>query len=73
MAPRSFPCFNCCLIRKNKSSKVVSENLSVERLTIFNNGNGGIPNLAQDLTGSVISFMEGIKGAPVWTLKSFCR
>lgn len=47
----------------DKMTRVVSENLSVEKLTIMDNGDGnGLPNLMKNLTGSVVSFIEGIKG-----------
>lgn len=48
----------------DKLTRVVSENLSIEKLTIVDGGgNGGVPNLVRNLTGSVVSLMEGIKNA----------
>lgn len=40
-------------------SKVIADNLRVEKLVIM--GNGGIPKHVGDVTGSVISFLEQIK------------
>lgn len=49
----------------DRITKVVADNLSIEKLTIVDNGSGegGIPNLTRGLTGSVVSIMEGIKNA----------
>lgn len=48
----------------DKISKVISENLSIEKLTIVDGGDGqGLPNHIKSLTGSVVSFIEGLKNA----------
>lgn len=48
----------------DKMTKVVSENLSIEKLTIVDSGKGdGIPNLVKNLTGSVATLVEGVKNA----------
>jgi hypothetical protein len=45
-------------------SRVVTENLSIEKLTVVDSGNGsGIPQLVKGLTGSVVSIIEEIKNA----------
>ena len=47
-----------------KVSSVVTENLSIEKLTVVDSGNGnGIPTLVKGLTGSVVSIIEEIKNA----------
>ncbi len=48
----------------SKITDVVSENLSIERLTIIDSGSGnGIPTLVKGLTGSIVAVMEEIKNA----------
>ena len=48
----------------DKVSRVVAENLHIEKLTVVDSGNGnGIPQLVKGLTGSVISIIEEIKTA----------
>ncbi len=48
----------------DKVSKVVAENLHIEKLTVVDSGNGnGIPQLVKGLTGSVVSIIEEIKTA----------
>jgi len=49
----------------DKITKVVANNLSIERLTIVDSGNGtgGIPNYVGSLTGSVVAVLEQIKNA----------
>jgi flotillin len=45
-------------------TKVIADNLSIERLTIVDGGSGqGVPTLVKGLTGSVVSVMEQIKNA----------
>lgn len=47
-----------------KITNVVSDNLSIEKLTIVDGGNGhGIPTLVKGVTGSIVSIMEQIKNA----------
>lgn len=44
--------------------RVVSDNLSIEKLTIVDGGNGGgLPAFVGSLTGSVVSVMEQVKNA----------
>lgn len=48
----------------DKITKVVSDNLSIEKLTIVDSGNGGgIPTFVKGITGSVVAIMEQIKNA----------
>ena len=48
----------------DKVSRVVAENLHIEKLTVVDSGNGnGVPQLVRGLTGSVISIIEEIKTA----------
>lgn len=48
----------------DKVSRVVAENLHIEKLTVVDSGNGnGIPQLVKGLTGSVVSIIEEIKTA----------
>ncbi|MEE9567607.1 MAG: SPFH domain-containing protein [Desulfobacteria bacterium] len=48
----------------DKVSRVVAENLHIEKLTVVDSGNGnGVPQLVKGLTGSVISIIEEIKTA----------
>ena len=48
----------------DKVSKVVTENLNIERLTVVDSGNGnGVPQLVKGLTGSVVSIIEEVKNA----------
>jgi len=47
-----------------KITSVVADNLSIEKLTIVDGGNGeGIPNFVKGVTGSVVAIMEQIKNA----------
>lgn len=47
-----------------KITNVVSDNLSIEKLTIVDGGNGhGIPTLVRGVTGSIVAIMEQIKNA----------
>ncbi len=48
----------------DKVSRVVAENLHIEKLTVVDSGNGnGIPQLVKGLTGSVVAIIEEIKTA----------
>ncbi|MEE8234472.1 MAG: SPFH domain-containing protein [Gammaproteobacteria bacterium] len=48
----------------SKITDIISENLSIERLTIIDSGSGnGIPTLVKGLTGSIVAVMEEIKNA----------
>lgn len=48
----------------DKVSRVVADNLHIEKLTVVDSGNGnGIPQLVKGLTGSVVSIIEEIKTA----------
>ncbi|HKJ69279.1 MAG TPA: SPFH domain-containing protein [bacterium] len=48
----------------DKITRVLSENLEIEKITVVDNGNGGgIPGLTKNLTGSVVSIMEELKNA----------
>ncbi len=45
-----------------KITRVLSDNLQIEKLTVVDNGNGGgIPGLTRNFTGSVVSIMEELK------------
>jgi flotillin len=47
-----------------KITNVVSDNLSIEKLTIVDGGDGGgIPTFVKGVTGSVVAIMEQIKNA----------
>jgi len=47
-----------------KITSVVSDNLSIEKLTILDSGNGGgIPTFVKGVTGSIVAIMEQIKNA----------
>ncbi len=47
-----------------KITSVVSSNLSIERLTVVDGGDGqGVPALVKSLTGSVVAVMEQLKSA----------
>jgi flotillin len=48
-----------------KITSVVSDNLSIEKLTILDGGNGGggIPTYVKGVTGSIVAIMEQIKNA----------
>ena len=48
----------------DKVTRVVSENLSIEKVTIVDSGNGhGMPAYVKGVTGSIIAIMEQIKNA----------
>ncbi|MFQ6034422.1 MAG: flotillin family protein [Sedimentisphaerales bacterium] len=48
----------------DKMTRVVSDNLSIEKLTIVDGGNGdGIPTFVRGVTGSIVAIMEQIKNA----------
>lgn len=48
----------------DKVTSTVKDNLSIEKLTIVDSGNGGgIPHYLQGVTGSVVAIMEQIKNA----------
>ncbi len=48
----------------DKVTKVVSENLSIDRVTIVDSGNGhGIPSYVRGVTGSIVAIFEQIKNA----------
>lgn len=48
----------------DKITRIVADNLSIERLTVVDSGNGGgLPGLTRSLTGSVVSIFEEIKNA----------
>jgi flotillin len=43
---------------------VISENLSVDKVTIVDSGNGnGMPTYVKGVTGSIVAIMEQIKNA----------
>jgi len=44
-----------------KITKTVSQNLSIEKLTVLDGGDGGIPTLVKGVTGSVVAIMEQLK------------
>jgi flotillin len=47
-----------------KITSVVKDNLSIEKLTVVDSGNGGgIPTFVKGMTGSVVAIMEQIKNA----------
>jgi len=47
-----------------KITSVVSDNLSIEKLTIVDGGNGsGVPTFVKGMTGSIVAIMEQIKNA----------
>jgi hypothetical protein len=48
----------------DKVTRVVSENLSIEKVTIVDSGNGhGMPAYVKGVTGSIIPIFEEIKNA----------
>ena len=48
----------------DKITKVVADNLHIEKLTILDSGNGnGLPTHIKNLTGSAVSILEGLKMA----------
>lgn len=48
----------------DKVTRVVSDNLSIEKLTVVDSGDGGgIPALTRSLVGSVVAVMEQMKNA----------
>ncbi len=48
----------------DKVTSVVSENLSVDKVTIVDSGNGnGMPTYVKGVTGSIVAIMEQIKNA----------
>jgi flotillin len=48
----------------DKITKVVADNLSIEKITIVDNGNGhGLPSYVKGVTGSIVAIFEEIKNA----------
>jgi len=48
----------------DKVTSVVSENLSVDKVTIVDSGNGnGMPTYVKGVTGSIVAIMEQVKNA----------
>ena len=48
----------------DKVTKVVADNLHIEKLTVLDSGNGnGLPNHVKNLTGSAITLIEQLKNA----------
>ncbi len=48
----------------DKVTSVVSENLSIEKVTVLDSGNGqGLPAYVKGVTGSIVAIMEQIKNA----------
>ncbi|MBE9523270.1 MAG: hypothetical protein IME95_08765, partial [Proteobacteria bacterium] len=48
----------------DKVTKVVSDNLSIDKVTIVDSGDGhGIPAYVKGVTGSIVAIMEQIKNA----------
>ena len=48
----------------DKITKVVSDNLSIDKVTIVDSGDGhGMPNYVKGVTGSIVAIMEQIKNA----------
>jgi flotillin len=49
----------------DKMTRVVSDNLSIDKLTVLDGGtdNGGLPRLTRSTTGSVVSMMEELENA----------
>lgn len=49
----------------DKMTRVVADNLSIEKLTVLEGGteDGGLPQLTRSLTGSVVSMMEEMENA----------
>jgi flotillin len=48
----------------DKVTKVVSDNLSIEKVTIVDSGDGrGVPAYVKGVTGSIVAIFEQIKNA----------
>ena len=48
----------------DKITKVVADNLHIDKLTVLDSGNGnGVPTHVKNLTGSALSILEGLKTA----------
>ena len=48
----------------DKVTRVVAENLSIDKVTVIDGGNGrGIPSYVKGVTGSIVSIFEEIKNA----------
>ncbi|MBN2029577.1 flotillin family protein [bacterium] len=48
----------------DKTTRVISDNLHIEKLTILDSGNGdGLPNHVKNITGAAISVIEQLKNA----------
>jgi flotillin len=48
----------------DKVTKVVADNLHIEKLTVLDSGNGnGLPTHVKNLTGTAVSILEGLKTA----------
>ena len=48
----------------DKITSVISENLSVDKVTIVDSGNGnGMPTYVSGVTGSIVAIMEQVKNA----------
>lgn len=48
----------------DKVTRVVADNLSIDKVTIVDNGNGnGVPTYVNGLTGSIVSIFEQVKNA----------
>lgn len=47
----------------DRVTSVLSENLHIERLTVLDGGDGGLPNHVRGLTGSIVAVLEQLKNA----------
>lgn len=47
----------------DRVTSVLSQNLHIERLTVLDGGEGGLPNHVRGLTGSIVAVMEQLKNA----------
>jgi flotillin len=47
----------------DRVTRVLSDNLKIERLTVVDSGEGGLPNHVRGLTGSIVTVLEQLKTA----------
>jgi flotillin len=47
----------------DRLTRVLSDNLRIERLTVVDSGEGGLPNHVRGLTGSIVTVLEQLKTA----------
>jgi flotillin len=57
----------------DRVTRVLSDNLHIEKLTVVDSGDGGLPNHVRGLTGSIVTVLEQLKTATGLDLSGILR